>query len=158
MPFAARTVDLFGTGDIDQLREVASKLIGATLRSRGWSLTSVVADSGTASVTFCRVGERDRDFAATTDKQWTDIQRLFVTRVRRLGWKCDLEIPVEVAAPAINPNLCRECGCDNTGYIGNCFVCGASREVKAVDTDSELRQLIANVKSAVAALENYLNR
>lgn len=146
MPFAARTIEVETTLPDVTLSTIAAEVIGVTLTARGWSLASVVpvVDTATVAVTYQRTGERDRDFEATTAKQWPDIKRRLL---QKLGKPTESTVVVDSC-------ICSDCGVDNSATIGNCIGCGKPRVV--VNKDSQLRKLIADVKIAVAALETFL--
>lgn len=165
MPFAARSTEVVKVGysfsDLDSIATAATLSIGNALVKRGWSYSRSTSDSADkVAVIFNRRGQRDRDFDNTTAAQWQQIEQRFAVAARKLGWSSDVIVAVKEKAVeevvAIDPLKCTACGCVNDAVIGNCFVCGEPREV-VVESDSQLRELIANVKSAVAALETYLN-
>ncbi len=182
MPYAIRKCELSRSSSYDsdtllRLEQLAAKAVGS-LSKRGWRFVRVeVSDISDYSlyVIFERSNRRDRGFAATTAAQWTEIQYRLVASAVRCGWTSTelIETPERkssaavadpvtksAAAADISVRHCRDCGCENWSEYSSCFVCGFVfdnfGETATVTPDSELQQLIANVKSAVAALEIHI--
>lgn len=80
------------------LVECSKKAIGKTLGNRGWTAKKPVITStditggymNSATVHFHRYNERDRDFERTSEMQFQDIVRKFLSACRAHGWRSEV--------------------------------------------------------------------